>query len=141
VTSASGNKLEKADEHQVAAFPHACFIMSWMSELLASYHECKISFMSTHHRKGQFPAKSSTLPLNFGPTDIKSKHEILNFMLCDLIPTGPLSQPNTTESPKKSVIASWAIMVLVALCHEPNTGKEPSNVARNPRCNRLGRTC
>jgi E3 ubiquitin-protein ligase HUWE1 len=47
-------------------------------------------------------------------------------MLCDLIPT---SQPNTTESQKKSAIASWAIMVLVALCHKPNAGKEPSNVA------------
>jgi hypothetical protein len=90
VTSASGNKLEKADEHQVAAFSHACFIMSWMSELLASYNECKISFMSTHHRKGKSPAKSFALPSSFGPADVKSKHEILNFMLCDLIPTGPL---------------------------------------------------
>jgi len=41
VASALGNKLEKADEHQVAALSHACFIMSWMSELLASYNECK----------------------------------------------------------------------------------------------------
>ncbi|PLW29099.1 hypothetical protein PCASD_19760 [Puccinia coronata f. sp. avenae] len=81
VTSASGNKLEKADEHQVAAFSHACFIMSWMSELLASYNECKISFMSTHHRKGKSPAKSFALPSSFGPADVKSKHEILNFML------------------------------------------------------------
>lgn len=43
-------------------------------------------------------------------------------MLCDLIPTGPLTQPNTTESQKESAIASWAIVVLVALCHEPNAG-------------------
>ncbi|KNE99165.1 hypothetical protein PSTG_07476, partial [Puccinia striiformis f. sp. tritici PST-78] len=87
--------------------------MSWMSELLASYNECKISFMSSHHRKGKAPAKSSSSS-TFTLADLKSKHEIWNFMLCDLIPTGPLSQPNTTESQKKSAIASWAIMVLVA---------------------------
>ncbi|KNZ55488.1 hypothetical protein VP01_2663g5 [Puccinia sorghi] len=133
VASALGNKLEKADEHQVAAFSHACFIMSWMSELLASYNECKISFMSSHHRKGKSPAKSSTSSSSFISPDAKSKHEILNFMLCDLIPTGPLSQPNTTESQKKSAIASWAIMVLVALCHEPNAGKEPSDVVTTAR--------
>ncbi|POW21744.1 hypothetical protein PSHT_02053, partial [Puccinia striiformis] len=128
----STNKLEKADEQQVAAFSHACFIMSWMSELLASYNECKISFMSSHHRKGKAPAKSSSSS-TFTLADLKSKHEILNFMLCDLIPTGPLSQPNTTESQKKSAIASWAIMVLVALCHEPNAGKEPSDVVTSAR--------
>ncbi|WAR63783.1 hypothetical protein PtB15_17B384 [Puccinia triticina] len=129
----STNKLEKADEHQVAAFSHACFIMSWMSELLASYNECKISFMSSHHRKGKSPAKSSTSSSLAAAADLKSKHEILNFMLCDLIPTGPLTQPNTTESQKKSAIASWAIMVLVALCHEPNAGKEPSDIVTSAR--------
>ncbi|KAA1107112.1 hypothetical protein PGT21_002719 [Puccinia graminis f. sp. tritici] len=128
----STNKLEKADEQQVAAFSHACFIMSWMSELLASYNECKISFISSHHRKGKSPAKQSTSS-SLAFADLKSKHEILNFMLCDLIPTGPLSQPNTTESQKKSAIASWAIMVLVALCHEPNAGKEPSDVVTSAR--------
>ncbi|KNZ47708.1 hypothetical protein VP01_6206g1, partial [Puccinia sorghi] len=79
-----GNKLEKADKHQVAAFSHA-----------------------------------------FISPDAKSKHEILKFMLCDLIPTGPLSQSNTTESQKRLV------MVLVALCHEPNAGKEPSFVMQS----------
>ncbi|CAH7682950.1 expressed protein [Phakopsora pachyrhizi] len=59
-------------------------------------------------------------------------------MLCDLIPTGPLSQPNTTESQKKSVIASWEIMVLVALCHEPNAGKEPSEIVTSVRSFVLG---
>ncbi|KAI7946751.1 hypothetical protein MJO29_011278 [Puccinia striiformis f. sp. tritici] len=106
--------------------------MSWMSELLASYNECKISFMSSHHRKGKAPAKSSSSS-TFTLADLKSKHEIWNFMLCDLIPTGPLSQPNTTESQKKLAIASWAIMVLVALCHEPNAGKEPSDVVTSAR--------
>ncbi|PLW46893.1 hypothetical protein PCANC_06577 [Puccinia coronata f. sp. avenae] len=108
VTSASGNKLEKTDEHQVASSSHACFIMSGISELLASYtyKQCKISFMSTRHCEGKWLAKSSTLPSSFGPTDVKSKHQVLNFMLCDLIPTGPLSQPNTTESRKKSAIST-----------------------------------
>ncbi|KNZ50319.1 hypothetical protein VP01_4490g1 [Puccinia sorghi] len=128
VASALGNKLEKADKHQVAAFSYVCFIMSWMSKLLASYNECKISFMSSHHRKGKSLAKSSTLLSSFISLDAKSKHEILNFMLCVFIPTGHLSQPNTTESQKKLAIASWAIMVLVVLCHEPNSGKEPSDV-------------
>ncbi|MBW0460652.1 hypothetical protein O181_000367 [Austropuccinia psidii MF-1] len=128
----SATKADKADEQQVAAFSHACFIMSWMSELLASYNECKISFMSLHHRKGKSPVKPSS-STNFGSAELKSRHEILGFMLCDLIPTGPLSQPNTTESQKKSAIASWAIMVLVALCHEPNAGKEPSEVVTSVR--------
>ena len=98
--------------------------MSWMSELLASYNECKISFMSSHHCKGKSPAKSSTSSSSFISPDAKSQHEILNFMLCDLIPTDPLSQPNTTESQKKSAIASWA---------EPTAGKEPSDVVTTAR--------
>lgn len=132
IAAGASTKLEKADEQQVAAFSHACFIMSWMSELLASYNECKISFMRFHHRKGKSPARSSAAS-TFGPADLKSKHEVLSFMLCDLIPTGPLSQPNTTESQKKSAIASWAIMVLVALCHEPHAGKEPSEIVTSVR--------
>ncbi|CAH7686641.1 expressed protein, partial [Phakopsora pachyrhizi] len=131
------SKTDKGDEQQVAAFSHACFIMSWMSELLASYNECKISFMSLHHRKGKSPTKAAH-SLSQLSSEAKSKHEILNFMLCDLIPTGPLSQPNTTESQKKSAIASWAIMVLVALCHEPNAGKEPSEIVTSVRSFVLG---
>jgi hypothetical protein len=73
-------------------------------------------------------AKQSTSSL-LAFTNLKSKHEILNFMLCDLIPMVPLSQPNTTKFQKKSTIYSCAIMVLFALCHEPNAGKEPSDVA------------
>ncbi|CAH7670519.1 serine dehydratase beta chain-domain-containing protein [Phakopsora pachyrhizi] len=57
---------------------------------------------------------------------VKSKHEIPNFMLCDLISTGLLSQPNKTKSQKKSAIESWAIMVLFALRNVPNAGKKPS---------------
>ncbi|KAI9612780.1 hypothetical protein H4Q26_007941 [Puccinia striiformis f. sp. tritici PST-130] len=68
------------------------------------------------------PAKSSSSS-TFTLADLKSKHEIWNFMLCDLIPTGPLSQPNTTESQKKSAIASWAIMVLVALTVDTRYGR------------------
>ncbi|OAV88066.1 hypothetical protein PTTG_29170 [Puccinia triticina 1-1 BBBD Race 1] len=85
------------------------------------------------YRKGKSPAKSSTSFSLAAAADLKSKHEILNFMLCDLIPTGPLTQPNTTESQKKSAIASWAIMGLVALCHEPNAGKEPSDIVTSAR--------
>jgi len=107
--------------------------MSWMSELLASYNECKISFMSSHHRKGKSPAKSSTSSSSFISPDAKSQHEILNFMLCDLIPTDPLSQPNTTESQKKSAIANCDIMVPVVLCHEPSAGMEPSDVVTTAR--------
>ena len=108
-----------------------------MSELFASYNVCKISFMSFHNLKGKSPEKSSTTA-SFGPADLKSQHKILSFMLCDLIPTGPLSQPNTTESQKKSAIASWAIMVLVVLCHEPNAGKEPPDVITSVRSFVLG---
>ncbi|KAI8460869.1 hypothetical protein BY996DRAFT_6429551 [Phakopsora pachyrhizi] len=54
-------------------------------QLLASYNDL-------HHRKAHSLSQLSS--------EAKSKHEILNFMLCDLIPTGPLT------------IASWAIMVL-----------------------------
>ncbi|KNZ53331.1 hypothetical protein VP01_3274g2 [Puccinia sorghi] len=85
VTSVLVNKLEKAEKQQVAAFAHVCFIILWMSGLLASHNECKISFLSSHHHS-------------------KSNHKIQNFMLCNLIPTGPLSQPNTTESQKKSAV-------------------------------------
>ncbi|KAH9820843.1 hypothetical protein DFH28DRAFT_1121207 [Melampsora americana] len=134
--SNAASKPSKAEDQQVAAFSHACFIMSWMSELLASYNECKISFMSFHNRKGKSTKTTATL------NDFKSRHEILNFMLSDLIPTGPLSQPNTAESQKKSAIASWAIMVLVALCHEPNAMKEPAGGVTTARAfviNGLGR--
>ena len=89
-----GNKVEKADDHQVTAFSHSCFIMSWMSELLASYNECKFSFMSSYYSKGKAEAKPSATP-SFDPVNLKCKDETLSFMLCDLIFTGPLSQPNT----------------------------------------------
>ncbi|CAH7671716.1 hypothetical protein BY996DRAFT_4373394 [Phakopsora pachyrhizi] len=72
------------------------------------------------------------------PSEEKYKHEIFKFMLCDLIQTGPLSQPNTTESQKNSAISTWAIVVLVALCHEPNAGKEPLETVTSIRSFALG---
>lgn len=80
--------------------------------------------MSLHRQKGKSPTKSASLSQVY--SEVKSKHEIPNFMLCDLISTGLLSQPNKTKSQKKSAIESWAIMVLFALRNVPNAGKKPS---------------
>ncbi|KNZ58455.1 uncharacterized protein VP01_1928g8 [Puccinia sorghi] len=41
------------------------------AELLASYNECKISFMSSHHRKGKSSAMSSTSSSRFISPDAK----------------------------------------------------------------------
>ncbi|CAH7671598.1 hypothetical protein PPACK8108_LOCUS6392 [Phakopsora pachyrhizi] len=86
--------------------------------------QCKILFMSLHRQKGKSPTKSASSSQVY--SEVKSKHEIPNFMLCDLISTGLLSQPNKTESQKKSAIEIWAIMVLFALRNVPNAGKKPS---------------
>lgn len=94
-------------------YPHCCFLMQCLSELLFSYDACKLAFLSYNPKKQrqQTPSK-----------DGKYRTAVLQFFFSDLVSYGTIAaQP---ESKARLHLCTWAMSVLVALCVDCSPGGE-----------------
>lgn len=81
--------------------------MQSLSELLFSYEQCKLAFL-TYPKKGkQTPAKD---------VFSRSKSAALSFLLTELVSFGPFNVDPKVDSKKRIVSCNWAMSVIMALC-------------------------
>lgn len=101
-----------ANENSPSAKPnddyfYACFLMQCLSELLFSYDQCKLAFLSYPKTRSQTPAKSILS---------RSKSTALNFLLSELVSFGAFNVEPKFDAKKRIILCNWAMSVIVALC-------------------------
>lgn len=88
-------------------YNYACFLMQCLSELLFSYDQCKLAFLSYPKTRSQTPAKSILS---------RSKSTALNFLLSELVSFGAFNVEPKSDAKKRIILCNWAMSVIVALC-------------------------
>ncbi|KAK4910945.1 E3 ubiquitin-protein ligase tom1, partial [Elasticomyces elasticus] len=91
------------EEHPV--FVYRCFLLHCLTELLYSYNQTKIEFISFTRKPDVAVATPS-----------KAKSSVLTYMLNNLVSSGYVDPDDTTICAKKLVTSGWAKKVVVALC-------------------------
>ncbi|KAL9132102.1 MAG: hypothetical protein Q9217_000138 [Psora testacea] len=98
----------KPDQHPIHMY--RCFILQCLTELLHSYNQAKIEFIN-FSRKADAKATTPSKP----------RSGVLNYLLNEAIPEGPLNaDKDTTGHYKKNVVSNWAMSTIVALCLKTN---------------------
>ncbi|KAK9246420.1 hypothetical protein V1506DRAFT_457070 [Lipomyces tetrasporus] len=94
-------------------FLYRAFLLEVLTELLASYNQCKLEFIS-YSRRGQ----------TFN-TPSKPRLAVLNYFLYELLPTGGLITSDDIQFKKRVCISNIAVKLLYALVS--GTGEHPEN--------------
>ncbi|KFY45111.1 hypothetical protein V494_01149 [Pseudogymnoascus sp. VKM F-4513 (FW-928)] len=92
----------KSEEHPI--YIYRCFLLQCLTELLGSYNRTKVEFINF---KRNAPAHAAT------PS--KPRSNVVNYLLCDLIPSGSLDHAETLTMRKKVSTSSWADSTITAL--------------------------
>lgn len=93
----------KADDHPI--FMYRCFLMHTLTELLYSYNQTKIEFIS-------FSRKADPL----AATPSKWRSGVLNYLLNNLVSSNYVDKDESINCKKRVTTSEWATRVLVALC-------------------------
>lgn len=93
----------KTDDHPI--FMYRCFLMHCLTELLYSYNQTKIEFIS-------FSRKADPL----AATPSKWRSGVLNYLLNSLVSSGYVDKDESINCKKRLTTSEWASRVLVALC-------------------------
>ncbi|KAK9367078.1 hypothetical protein V1509DRAFT_648000 [Lipomyces kononenkoae] len=94
-------------------FLYRAFLLEIITELLASYNQCKLEFIS-YSRRGQ----------TFN-TPSKPRLAVLNYFLYELLPTGGLVTSDDIQFKKKVCISNMTVRLLYALV--TGTGEHPEH--------------
>jgi E3 ubiquitin-protein ligase HUWE1 len=99
---------DSSSEQPLSRYHYACYILSMIAELVASYPPCKTAFVSWGKRKATVE-------------DHKHKPSYVNYLLQDVIPVNSLNPLDKEDivSAKKEAFASLATTTLVSLCFDP----------------------
>ena len=93
----------KADEHPI--FIYRCFLMHCLTELLYSYNQTKIEFIS-------FSRKADPL----AATPSKARSGVLNYLLNGLVASGYVDKDESVTCRKRLTTSEWSMRTIVALC-------------------------
>jgi len=93
----------KADEHPI--FIYRCFLMHCLTELLYSYNQTKIEFIS-------FSRKADPL----AATPSKARSGVLNYLLNGLVSSGYVDKDESIACRKRLTTSEWSMRTIVALC-------------------------
>ncbi|KAK5944172.1 E3 ubiquitin-protein ligase tom1 [Knufia obscura] len=93
----------KADEHPI--FIYRCFLMHCLTELLYSYNQTKIEFIS-------FSRKADPL----AATPSKARAGVLNYLLSGLVSSGYVDKDESVTCRKRLATSEWSTRAIVALC-------------------------
>ena len=93
--------------HQKDDYSYACFLMQCLSELLFSYDQCKVAFLSYPKTHAQTPAKGALS---------RTKSSALHFLLTELVSFGAFNVEPKFDARKRIILCNWAMSVVVALC-------------------------
>lgn len=111
-------KKDKADEKKPSSKPgfhYACFLLQGLTELVGSYTNCKLDFIS-YSKKSQF----STTCVNFRP-----RSTVLNYFLNELLPCGVLGTNDTLPFNEWSEISSLASITILNLLNTTDENPKP----------------
>lgn len=117
--STSKDKLKQMFENK--NFTYACFLLQILIELLGSYMQCKLEFI-TFSKKG---------------TDVKPRSTALNVLIHQLIPTHLLTSTQGIENNRRKSISSLAKLAILALMSTPIMEKTPDMVFIRKFCTDL----
>lgn len=110
-TKDSKSKKEKNSElFKNKEFSYVCFLIQTITELLASYKQSKLEFLT-------FSKKSTT------DDKLKPRSTALNFFIHQLIPTHPF-ESSGSEFERRSAVSSLAKLALVGLVSSPILDEE-----------------
>ena len=98
----------KPDQHPIHMY--RCFILQCLTELLYSYNQAKVEFIN-FSRKADAKATTPSKP----------RSGVLNYLLNEAIPEGPINvDKDTVGYLKKNIVSNWAMSAIVALCSKTN---------------------
>ncbi|THH06601.1 hypothetical protein EW145_g3974 [Phellinidium pouzarii] len=97
---------------------YACFLMQSLSELLFSYEQCKVAFLTYPKKRSQIPAKD---------VFTRSKSTALSFILSELVSFGAFNVEPKFDPRKCIVLCNWAMSIIVALCVDSSASHGTSN--------------
>ena len=98
----------RPDQHPIHMY--RCFILQCLTELLHSYNQAKIEFIN-FSRKADAKATTPSKP----------RSGVLNYLLNEAIPEGPVNaDKDTIGFYKKNFVSNWAMSTIVALCLKTN---------------------
>lgn len=103
ITSKSEKPRFKSDEHPV--FLYRSFLLHCLTELLYSYNQTKIEFISFSRKNAPYAATPS-----------KARSGVLNYLLNALVSSGYVDKDESVTCRKRLVTSDWAMRVLVCLC-------------------------
>lgn len=104
---------DQQDDHY-----YACFLMQSLSELLLSYEQCKIAFLTYPKKRGQTPVKDVLT---------RPRSAALNFILSELISFGAFNVEPKFDAKKRIILCNWAMSVIIALCVDNSTSYDASH--------------
>ncbi|KAK5101811.1 E3 ubiquitin-protein ligase tom1 [Lithohypha guttulata] len=108
----------KADEHPI--FMYRCYLLHCLTELLYSYNQTKVEFISFSRRADPLAATPS-----------KARSGVLNYLLTSLVSSGYVDKDESIACRKRLVTSEWAMRVIVGLCAK--TGEKGSGSAGGSR--------
>ena len=89
---------------------YRCFILQCLTELLLSYNQAKVEFIN-FSRKADSKATTPSKP----------RSGVLNYLLNEAIPEGPLNvDKDSLDHIRRNSVSNWAISTIVALCIKTN---------------------
>lgn len=108
----------KADDHPI--FLYRSFLLHCLTELLHSYNQTKIEFISFSRKNDPYSATPS-----------KARSGVLNYLLNALVSSGYVDKDESIACRKKLVTSGWAMQVLVGLCSK--TGEKDLGLVSGSR--------
>lgn len=108
----------KTEEHPI--FMYRCFLMHCLTELLYSYNQTKIEFISFSRKADPMAATPS-----------KWRSGVLNYLLNGLVSSGYVDKDETITCRKRMATSEWAMKVIVALCTK--TGEKDLGASMSQR--------
>ncbi|KAL6452439.1 TOM1 Probable E3 ubiquitin-protein ligase TOM1 [Candida maltosa Xu316] len=97
-------------------FAYACFLLQTITELLGSYKQAKLEFLTFSKKKQE---------------ETKPRPTALNFFIHQLVPTNSLENSSGVEFERRCAISSIAKMALLSLVSSPVSDKEEPYTSKN----------